>query len=269
MATKEEIERRQVTAFLENFPEWSAIPVKQDPPEPDFYIEEKGKLIGIEHTRLIREPDENGFDPMAHAQMSQKIMSTAEEMYKQRSTVNMMVHVYFRNDYGLTRKDRVNLVNKDIDVLGRFIADFVIQNIPAETKQHLHFDSFDWNTGKRRFPIKIEGINITNIRHLNDSCWTFTQGGTVSEIFESSELKNRLAEKQFKSKRYTRNYDQIWLLMIEDGRDLTTYFAFEDDRATIEISSTFNRVFIFRMAEKVIVELKNICEPQKQWPCLD
>src|SRR5690606_24863724 len=106
------------------------------------------------HTRLIREPDEKGFDPMAHSQISQKIMARAEEFYKQRSSVNVMVHASFKNDYGLTRKDHVRLVKEDIDILGRFIADFVIQNMPAEVKHYLDFAPFDWGTGKRLFPTK-------------------------------------------------------------------------------------------------------------------
>lgn len=60
---KEQIENNQLLSYwqmLALFPEIS--PMRQDPPEPDFFLQTPRGLIGIENTQLIEQKDSNNVD---------------------------------------------------------------------------------------------------------------------------------------------------------------------------------------------------------------
>ena len=71
----------------------------------------------------------------------------------------------------------------------------------------------------------------------------------IPRVYESEAFKIRLKKKNEKPRNYQKDYYQIWLLIIEDQRDLATYFDFEyGEQPTV--SSPFDRIFVFRYATK-------------------
>lgn len=249
-------EEKHILAFwecLEEFPGY--VPKGQDPPEPDFYVVTGEGKIGIEHTRLIRQKDQRGFDPKRHDVLAQKIIEYAENEFNLHSDVKLHVDVDFRNDYGLMRGDQsVYLTNADIKQLADRIAGFVKANIP-DPKTHVTFEGFDENTGKRLFSEKIERITIANTDYKNASCWSATSGGVLPRVFESSAFTSSLKKKNDKPKNYQQNYYQIWLLMVDDDREFVSSFSYDRSDENV-LDSPFDRVFIFRYALDKIIELK-------------
>ena len=83
----------------------------------------------------------------------------------------------------------------------------------------------------------------------------YFSGRNDSRMFESTAFTTTLAKKNRKPINYQRNYDQLWLLMVEDQRNLATYFNNEYGEAPV-VTSPFDRVFVFRYASEETTELK-------------
>ena len=249
---KNEIEERHILAFWESLNEFSdCLPNKQAPPEPDFYVETDSGLIGIEHTQLIRKKDHRGIDPMQHSKCADRIMNQAEQAFNRILDVKLWVSVRFRSDYGLVSSNPTFLANSDIQPLAAFVADFVVKNIPPPGITQ-NFENFDWNKSEFRFPEKIDLIKIGNPGYEN-VCWSASQGGVVPPIFKSDAFTITLKKKNRKPKNYSKHYDQIWLVMVENQTNLTSYFDWDNCEVPILVSS-FDRVFVFRYASKEIIE---------------
>ena len=95
--SKEEIEKQRILSFWTHFDKPSdTLPLQQDPPEPDFYVETDQGLIGLEHTRLVREKDRRGVSMMAHHRCAERIMESAEQLFSHLLDVKLNVSVNFR-----------------------------------------------------------------------------------------------------------------------------------------------------------------------------
>jgi hypothetical protein len=258
------LEKTHVNQFIKLIWSYPIIAVPQTAPEPDFMVESKDGRIGIEHTQLIRVRDSQNVDIMAHSKIADKIMAEAEALFKSQHELCLMVHVDFRCDYGLAVSEPIQLFNDDIKPLSRFLVDFIVLRLPILSElavmNSLHFETYDWNTLTRVLPDKITSIRIYNTSTFQQACWTPSQGGAIPGIFGSVEFREQLTKKNKKPKNYKGDYDEIWLLMVEDSMDLTSYFDF-DDQVPELIQTTFNRVFVLRRAENTVLELPKITQP--------
>ncbi|MNK28372.1 hypothetical protein D3C87_467460 [compost metagenome] len=238
--------------------DFKAIP--QNPPEPDFVIQLNGKSIGIEHTQLIRLPDERGINFKAHNVIADKIMAKAETLYNKNHNNCLRISVDFKCDYGLASQNPTQLFNNDINVLSEYIANFISERLPFIIEYphltHFRFQAFDWDIGRIVLPEKIREISITNTANFKNSCWTTSKSVCVPDIYNSIELSTILAKKDKKPQNYKSNYSGIWLVIVEDSMNLNSYFDFEDKEQK-EISTAFDRVFILRRANNIIIELNN------------
>lgn len=252
------LEQIHIEQFIKLFFNSSIGFEQQQPPEPDFKVKLDEKVIGIEHTRLIRKPDKNNINVMGHYKVADKIMHKAELLYNTTESMCLMVNVSFRCDYGLITNSPKQLYNNDIQELSHFIADFVKLQLPkiVASKQDAYFTfyTYDFNTGQQVLPEKINHITITNTKSFEHSCWAANQGGVIPGIYKSEEFEITLNNKNKKPQNYKNEYDEIWLLIVEDSMDLTSYFHF-DDQSTPEIESNFNRVFVLRKVENCYIEL--------------
>lgn len=202
--------------------------IPQAAPEPDFIAETRDGRIGVEHTQLIRTPDGRQIDIMAHSIIARKIMTQAEALFSVLHDFCLMVHVDFRCDYGLGVSDPVQLYNNDIKPLSQFLADFIGLRMPLIAElammKSIHFETYDWQTFTKLLPDKIRSITVYNTKTFKQACWGPSQGGVVPGIFDSVEFRTQLAKKNQKPKNYKGNYDHVWLLMVENCMDLTSYF---------------------------------------------
>jgi hypothetical protein len=226
-------------------------------PEPDFVIKLIDETIGIEHTRLFIPKDIKGDDPINHQVSAKRILTKAEQLFKLKHTEKLTVTVRFHRSYGLGTKQRM-LTGKDVGKLSKFLCDFVSLNIP-EYGTRRAFEQFDMQVGKQVLPDEIDYLSI----YHKFNCWTQSEGGVVPDV-RSDALYNRVASKDTKPQNYKTAYNEIWLLIVEDQWNMTTYFDFSYAEV-IEVDSMFNKVFILRSGNDMIIECKNIREEGSRW----
>jgi len=202
----------------------------QTPPEPDFILDMPGKIIGIEHTQLIKLPDVNGIDFMAHSRIAKRIMQKAEILYNQKHDLCFMVHVRFRCDYGLNLKNPIQLYNQDIDELAKFISCFISLQMPlielTPHNSYFRYETYDYGLGGQILPDKIDSISITNTKNFKRSCWSPNQGTMITEFSDSIEFEKILEKKNEKPSKYKNKYDELWLLIVEDSNGFNILFRF-------------------------------------------
>jgi hypothetical protein len=255
---KERIERLHLEQFLKLISSLPIIAMVQPQGEPDFVFQVNEKTIGLEHTRLIRLPDERGVNIKAHTVNADRIVAFAEAILNTKNNICLRVAVDFKCTYGLAVSPPVQLESKDTGMLSQFIADFVEEKLQdvliLEHLESIIFEAFDWNAGRYIFPDKIQLIRIQNTSAYKTPCWFNYEGGTIPSIYESIEFKTRLSEKNKKPKHYINHYDEIWLLLVEDSMELTSYFDF-DETEPVSIQFHFDRVFILRRSKNEYIEL--------------
>jgi hypothetical protein len=251
-------EEKHITSFWKHLNEFlDEVPQKQDPPEPDFFVNVDQGLIGIEHTRLVRQPDQRNTDIKGHYECAKEIMKLAEQNFRRWTDLKLYVSVSFACSYGLVTKERFFLSNRDIEPLSTFIAEFVACYIPP-SGEHRCFEYYDSYRNAFNFPHdkRIRSIAIANCNHkVSQPCWTHTESGVVPQIYESQAFDEILKKKNQKPSNYLKDYYQIWLLMVEDQWSQATCFDFEySEKPTV--LSPFDRIFILRYLTEEVIELK-------------
>ena len=103
-------------------------------------------------------------------------------------------------------------------------------------------------------PDKIDSISITKTKKFKTSSWSASEGAMINEFSDSIELERILEKKNGKPSKYKNRYDELWLLIVEDSMDLTSYFDFEYIQYK-KIKSTFDNVFVLRRADNVVIKL--------------
>jgi len=256
------LEKIHVDQFVQLYLDYEVRAKSQNPPEPDFILDLSGKKIGIEHTQLIKLPDANGIDFMAHSRIAERIMQKAEILYNQKHDLCLMVHVRFRCDYGLNCINPIQLYNQDINELAKFISCFISLQMPliklTPHNSYFRYETYDYGLGGQILPDKIDSISITNTKHFKTSCWAASQGAMITEFSNSIEFEKILEKKNKKPSKYKNKYDELWLLIVEDSMDLTSYFDFEYIGQR-KITSTFDQVFVLRRANNILIQI-NICK---------
>ncbi|MFC3417160.1 hypothetical protein [Algoriphagus hitonicola] len=250
---QKELERIHIEDFLKLLPvEYSGKLI--DFEEPDFILETKSGLIGIEHTQLFKKEDHNGIIPKRHESEASKILMQAQEKFNSLSDERVHVEIYFNSDYGRkVLEEPLQLTARERKLLVDPLVDFVLKNIPSKGSFQ-GFESPDWKTGEYILPKEIGDIVISNRETLPKSIWTQSNGGMVPEFLRGSSFFESLNKKNGRVSNYKRAYDQIWLVMVADRNEFASYFDFSDV-IWPQIETPFGKVFIYRAGENAFHEL--------------
>lgn len=222
----------------------------QKPPEPDFIYKDSNIFIGIEHTSLVHEIDNNGVDIVMHNVLAKQITEQAWKAFKNKNDVLLHVTISFKCTHGFaTPGEPIYLAGNDREELTKYLSSFVENNYPREAEESVNFD---WRNKLHR---KLDGISIWNTSHFGGECWTEITGGIVP-MLAMDHLQARINAKNEKPIRYKLDYDQTWLLMVENEAKHHTYFDIENSEFQEHSYDTvFDRLFIYRLRNNSIIEL--------------
>lgn len=250
---QKELERIHIEDFLKLLPvEYSGKLI--DFEEPDFILETKSGLIGIEHTQVFKKKDSNGLNPIEHENESLTLLKLAEVEFNRISNSGVHVDIFFRFDYGFANiSNPVQLTARERKKLVIPLVEFVKKNIPNEGG-FLGFENPVPEIGNSYLPVEIRDIVISNRGTLPKSIWTQSNGGMVPEFLRGSSFFESLNKKNGRVSNYKRAYDQIWLVMVADRNEFASYFDFSDV-IWPQIETLFDKVFIFRAGENLFHEL--------------
>lgn len=190
-----------------NLPTGQIVPFE----EPDLKLITASAVLGVEVTRLVRPPEENGFEPVKTESFHKEVIRLAEQYYRASGLPVPEVGVYFLDEQRAELENPLawrSLMDKKngrkAEKLARLICDFVQANYPSER---------DVVTFSRRdqLPVGIEVLTIASPLRGN---WYSGESGsmgplTYERLAEIIKTKNDLLPK------YRANLPgcPVWLLI--------------------------------------------------------
>jgi hypothetical protein len=249
---KEARERFLLERFLESQGVIPASIEKLRAPEPDFSIEVDGRKIGVELTEIFALSPKSGVPlssrdlPQAIESRSDLIVSKARETYFQRNNPPVLATIVFSNLDTSAKKEQIQEIALS---LASEVADMASKT--PQTADRRPDDFTDVGNPLRE---SVALIHICRVPELRFARWTVPKVGLVHKL-TARHLQDRIAAKEEKMKHYTRDRDEVWLLMAADTRSTSQKFFHPLDFPPEAISSPFSRTFYFCYgADQPVVE---------------
>lgn len=223
---------------------------------PDLKATTKNGIIGIEHQRLFYPPSNNNIIRQEQEGLRRKVIMQSEKEFGKLSDVSLGVNVYFHTFYALSVDPQgLKLTSNRVEPLAKSIANLVKSKTPdlgyeVELRPTLGDDTFP------------SGINSILVWHPQDgrhAIWQAPEGGAVAR-FTPDYIRQQISKKEEKIDRYREECDKIWLLLVADGQQFSTWFDIESSGEAFQTtySTNFDRVFILDGPDLDMNELKTI-----------
>lgn len=223
---KEILEVCQIGKFIYKIDSEIRITEKPQPPDPDFIIEFKSKLIGLEHTRILTKNASRYFRIVT-------LLDCAEKIYRlKHPNKNVLATISIKND-------ELDYKLKEKTELAEVIADLVDDIHSGNNNQIPNF--------------------ITNIRTTKHSQITFNyhERNWQSEYLTKERLKQEIQKKERKIVGYKKsklNLSEFWLVLLIGSLSSASYILNENEN--YEMDSKFDRVYLMADFDANIIRIK-------------
>ena len=251
-------EERLINSFkpsYSNFPEGTLVKVTPPPTAADYLLTTlSGKKIGIELTEAF------------HGEEVQRLSSSTYEFTNMvLAKLKALMPFTFSIDIDLDASKGIPKAKRN--EIAEYVATFCFKEFAyLENYQHAEVTNLDIDLNKvdnsrikslllskgyRNLPEGIKRIIMSRVDSISES-WNSRGEGGVIPHFTNECLNGILKKKEERLLKYE-PCNQFWLI-IKEGN----YFAgsFHDIQISFPISSSFNKVFLYRTVEQKVIELK-------------
>lgn len=206
---------------------------------PDFIISPAPKKkIGLELTRLTRSNPENKKHNFAKIDSLEKVIcERAKIMFESEFKIPLYVNIYF--------KEGIQLSKLNIDNYAELIASDIYEKVNELDR-------------KRKLQLEINSTAVDEILNLitvnyfpevKNGFWDNTGAYMLPELTRDL-LQQTILSKEEKLQLYQRNLcDEYWLLIYSDSVRKSTAFNISNQIEKWNISSEFDRVFLFEVMD--------------------
>lgn len=236
-------ERYFLDEFASNYP---AFPpgniVNCDP--PDFLIEQKTQVIGIEIVDYIRGQSKGESEERRIEVLWQKVANLAKQKFETEHNIPLSVHFHWNKHYVLRQSEISQLADNAVSVIENII--------PTKLFESVRVDS-----------IKLDGtalekvchsITVLKVRNEGQSLWSFIGSGWIE--VQTDEIQFLIDSKDNKMKEYLRQCDRVWLIIVADGRYVSSNIDISNAVANNIYKSSFEKVFIYDHFSKTVFPLR-------------
>lgn len=142
-----------------------------------------------------------------------------------------------------------HLSKSDVPDIGASAAKIVGQNIPQSLFDSTRIAGNELvDTALQEF---VSSISVTRVR--NQALWSSVDAGFVS--VPASELQELLASKNAKVQDYLQRCDEVWLLIVADGRYISSTADLPEDIQQVHFRSAFRKVLFYDRPNQRIATL--------------
>ncbi|MCQ2218498.1 MAG: hypothetical protein MJZ33_08475 [Paludibacteraceae bacterium] len=234
---------------------------------PDFLLQSKKGLIGIELTELKYERQDKKFNLRAHEDFLSEIMEGAQEIFESKCDQKLVVDVHFANELGpilsapyFPEKDETLMKQGLMEA----IAKIVIDNMPESTGVKYKVDRTS-KYGDLNLPSKIESIYILNVTGRFEEALWYAGISTMVKPLSIESISQRLRAKDLKLPFYNSESVENWLIIIQNSFLMSSSYDPITAQKALKhcYSSQFDRVFVFERSEGGITQLRTKKRPKK------
>lgn len=201
---------------------------------PDALVSWDGRVIGIEHTRLLR-PCEEGSDLRAFEAITGRIVERAQDLAEDRGVKPLYVFVHF--------DERVRLFSRDIETNAQAIAEIVCQHEPPN-ESGVIVEKWRFQLYGLSFPSSVKHIRIDHQEAWHGPLWQVPWSAGLPPLTHSF-VQDRIREKEKRLPVYRRSCDQVWLLLVVEGFAPSGTWDLRSFDYDQPIPATFDRLFLY------------------------
>jgi hypothetical protein len=211
---------------------------------PDFLVNTGRGYVGIEHTQWFRESDNPDGSPMrARESTEDKVLRLASSRHEARGLPPVWVNVLWILRERPTTSRVPELANE--------LADLVEACLPEQggevTIKHPHPA---WGA----LPPEVSYLSVRRNKVSPKNLWVSTRGAFIPTL-TPLDLQNRIEEKEGKLASYRQKCSQVWLLIVANGLEPSTFGEPAPEIEESSFETSFDRVFFLHHADKLVVEL--------------
>jgi hypothetical protein len=240
---KKQTEVNHLLRFRQNLPDFpdGMICVGE---APDFLVNTGQGYVGIEHTQWFRESDNSNGSPMrARESTEDKVLRLASSRHEARGLPPVWVNVLW------TLRDRTT--TSRVPELANELADLVEVCLPEQGGEvAIKYPHPAWGS----LPPEVSYLSVRRNKVSPKNLWVSTRGAFIPTL-TPLDLQNRIEEKEGKLTSYRQKCSQVWLLIVANGLEPSTFGELAPEIEEFSFETSFDRVFFLHHADELVVEL--------------
>jgi hypothetical protein len=236
---KKEWERRcleRVKSGYEGFPAGTVIADE----EPDFLVWSSEKSCGIELVQYVRGQGKDGSRLRCREELHDKIVASAQKKHEARSAIALSVHVHWFHHRELRGSD-VGWVS---DELSKLVSEYESLDVNESTAIEPHYTA-EVNDYITRVSVRR--------RSSGRNAWSNVEVGPGEA--DGRELQDLISLKNPKVNTYLKKCSEVWLIIVADGRRISSSGELNNRVRQMKFESEFHNVLYFDAEADSVIEL--------------
>jgi len=215
-----------------------------DTESPDFLIMQNAKITGIEIVDYVRGQDQGESAERRNEVLWQKVADTAKEIFESKYDVPLMIHFHWNQRYFIRQSEISQLAND--------VVRLVENHIPTQLFESIRIGSDELDGTLLENVAHF--ITITRARNEKQSLWSFISSGWIE--VQTDEIQHLIDAKNDKAQEYLQRCGAVWLIIVADGRYITSNIDLPEAVANNIYISNFEQVLIYDRISKSVFPLK-------------
>jgi len=210
---------------------------------PDFLVyTEGGEIVGVELVDYVRGQSEKGSANRRDEQLRQRVVGEAKARLEEEILVALEVHFIWHPHRCLDRNSVTSLAVQ--------VAEVVKRNIPLNVlgTATVHADQFAELSRKH-----LHSLHLVRLRDTSLTLWSSVEGGWTE--VSTGEIQSLVASKNERVGSYRQNCNKIWLLIVADGRHISSCVDLHTDVYAYPFETGFDEVIFWDRLRRSSVAL--------------
>jgi hypothetical protein len=210
---------------------------------PDFLVSDSSQVIGIEIVDYVRGQDSEGSAYRRNEVLLQTIALRARREYESLYSDPLMVHFTGYPGQQLPKIRVPDLAADAATTVRRFVPETLFKSVRVDSDQF---------TGALLQAV-VSSIRVTRVRNARQASWSPVGAGFVSASV--NEIRDLIASKDTKAPAYLQQCDEVWLLIVADGTNISSTLDLSEEIRQARFPSRFKRVFFYDYQDKRAIPL--------------
>ncbi len=244
MANNKKVRERQfLEEFSINYPEFPAGKIVESE-SPDFLIEQSTKIIGVEIVDFIRGQNQGESAERRNEVLWQKIADEARKKFEAKFNAPLMVHFLWNTRYILRQSETSQLADSAVSIIEKHVLIKLFENV------RVGLDELDDTLLEK----VCHSITVWKVRNEKQSLWSFVSSGWTE--VQTNEIQYLLDSKNDKVPEYLKSCDTVWLIIVADGRYISSNIDITSAAISNVYKTLFEHVFVYDRISKGVFPLR-------------
>lgn len=214
---------------------------------PDFLIRNENIIIGIEVVDYIRGQGKGKNSDRKIESDQQKILDLAQNIFESKYDILLLVSPFWNF--------RKYPCYKEFELIAHSLIDLISENIPTQIHKSTKID----NSVVQNTPLESYCSWISLMRMEGQSRWRSFEAGFISLAIK--EIQYLMSLKAQKYQKYIMNCDSLWLLIVADGKHISSTID-PLEVLSVHFYSPFEKILLYAREEKIVYSLNNVLSIQ-------